>query len=196
MNNMTNESDHENKAPAAGTASKLKIDMRLFWIFLKVNLLTTAGPTSVGLLYKETVGPIMTESEFVEAVGFSNLVPGSEALKLAMFIGYASGGLPGMAAALLGAIIPPTVIMLTVASVLVRYQGQEWMGNFIKGMSPAVGMLLALVSWQLIRSSNPKSIKWRTTLIIVLTFVALSVLKLPPQYVLIGAGILGLFLFR
>lgn len=196
MNDMTSESENENKETTAGTTSSLRIDMRLFWIFLKVNLLTTAGPTSVGLLYKETVGPIMTESEFVEAVGFSNLVPGSEALKLAMFIGYASGGLPGMAAALLGAIIPPTVIMLTVASVLLRYQGQEWMGNFIKGMSPAVGMLLAIVSWQLVRSSNPKSIKWRTLLIVVLTFVALSVLKLPPQYVLIGAGVLGLFLFK
>jgi chromate transporter len=196
MNNMTNKTEDENTPTVIASTSKFKIDMRLFWIFLKVNLLTTAGPTSVGLLYKETVGPIMTESEFVEAVGFSNLVPGSEALKLAMFIGYASGGLPGMAAALLGAIIPPTVIMLTVASLLMRYQGQEWMGNFIKGMSPAVGMLLALVSWQLIRSSNPKSIKWRTVLIVILTFVALSVLKLPPQYVLIGAGVLGLFLFK
>lgn len=196
MNNITNSSEEETNPAAVGPRSKFKIDMRLFWIFLKVNLLTTAGPTSVGLLYKETVGTIMTESEFVEAVGFSNLVPGSEALKLAMFIGYASGGVPGMAAALLGAIIPPTVIMFTVASLLVRFEGQEWMGNFIKGMSPAVGMLLALVSWQLVRASNPKSIKWRTAMIIILTFVALWVLKLPPQYVLIGAGVLGLFLFK
>lgn len=196
MNNTTNDLQEEPTPALSKTGSKFKIDMRLFWIFLKVNLLTTAGPTSVGLLYKETVGPIMTEAQFVEAVGFSNLVPGSEALKLAMFIGYASGGLPGMAAALLGAIIPPTVIMLTVASVLVRFEGQEWMGHFIKGMSPAVGVLLALVSWQLIRSSNPKSIKWRTALIVILTFVALSVLDLPPQYVLIGAGVLGLFLFK
>ena len=170
--------------------------MSLFWIFLKVNLLTTAGPTSVGLLYKETVGTILTEAQFVEAVGFSNLVPGSEALKLAMFIGYASGGVPGLIAALLGAIIPPTVIMLTVASLLVRFQGQEWMKLFIKGMSPAVGVLLALVSWQLIRAGGPKSIKWRTVLIAVLSFVALVVFKIPPQYVLISAGIVGLFLFR
>ncbi len=34
----------------------LTVWLRLFWVFLKVNLLTTAGPTSVGLLYKETVG--------------------------------------------------------------------------------------------------------------------------------------------
>jgi chromate transporter len=196
MNNITNNPQKEDNQAAGRSGSKIRIDMRLFWIFLKVNLLTTAGPTSVGLLYKETVGSIMTEAEFVEAVGFSNLVPGSEALKLAMFIGYASGGLPGMASALLGAIIPPTVIMLTVASFLVRFQGQEWMSNFIKGMSPAVGMLLALVSWQLVRASNPKSIKWRTAIIVILAFLALSVFKLPPQYVLIGAGILGLFLFK
>jgi len=106
--------------------------VRLFWIFLKVNLLTTAGPTSVGLLYKETVGTILTEAQFVEAVGFSNLVPGSEALKLAMFIGYASGGAAGMFAALLGAIIPPTIIMLTVASILIRFQAQDWMKNMVR----------------------------------------------------------------
>jgi chromate transporter len=176
--------------------SKFKVDMRLFWIFLKVNLLTTAGPTSVGLLYKETVGTILTEAQFVEAVGFSNLVPGSEALKLAMFIGYASGGIPGLIAALLGAIIPPTVIMLTVASILVRFQGQDWMKHFIKGMSPAVGVLLALVSWQLFRAGGQKSIKWRTILLAALSFSALVIFKIPPQYVLIGAGIIGLFLFR
>lgn len=168
---------------------------RLFWIFLKVNLLTTAGPTSVGLLYKETVGTILTEAQFVEAVGFSNLVPGSEALKLAMFIGYASGGIAGMLAALMGAIIPPTVIMLTVASILIRYQAQDWMTDLIKGITPAVGVLLALIAWQLFRASNPKSIKWRSALIALLSFIALY-LGIPPQYVLIGAGVLGVILYR
>jgi chromate transporter len=197
MNNSINDPEAELvDEPATVIRSKFKVDLRLFWIFLKVNLLTTAGPTSVGLLYKETVGKIMTEPQFVEAVGFSNLVPGSEALKLAMFIGYASGGVPGLVAALLGAIIPPTVIMLTVASILIHFQGQDWMKRFIKGMSPAVGMLLTLVSWQLFRASGIKSIKWRTILIAALSFATLVLLKIPPQYVLIGAGVFGLFLFR
>ncbi len=174
--------------------TKLQVWFRLFWIFLKVNLLTTAGPTSIGLLYKECVGKLMTEPQFVEAVGFSNLVPGSEALKLAMFIGYSSGGMPGVAAALLGAIIPPTVIMLTVASVLVRFQGQEWMKHFIKGMTPAIVVLMAMVSWQLFRVANPKAIKWRPLLLAVLSFAALY-LGIAPQYVLIGAGILGVILY-
>ncbi|WKZ36721.1 MAG: chromate transporter [Anaerolineales bacterium] len=181
---------------AAKTRSWFIVDLRLFWIFLKVNLLTTAGPTSVGLLYKETVGKIMTEAQFVEAVGFSNLVPGSEALKLAMFIGYSSGGIPGLLAALLGAIIPPTFLMFTAAFVLVRMEGQEWMKGFIKGMGPAVGVLLTIVAWQLFRAAGQKSIKWRVILIAVLSFIALVFLDIPPQYVLVGAGTLGLFIFR
>jgi chromate transporter len=175
--------------------SKFQVWFRLFWIFLKVNLLTTAGPTSIGLLYKECVGKIMTEPEFVEAVGFSNLVPGSEALKLAMFIGYSSGGIPGVLAALLGAIIPPTFIMLTVASLLVRFEGQDWMRDFIKGMTPAIVVLLALVAWQLFRVANPRNIQWRPLLLAILSFFALYV-GTAPQYVLIGAGILGVILYK
>jgi chromate transporter len=174
----------------------LEVWFRLFWIFLKVNLLTTAGPTSTGLLYKECVGKIMTEPQFVEAVGFSNLVPGSEALKLAMFIGYSAGGLPGVMAALLGAIIPPTVIMLTVASILLRFQGQEWMKRFLKGMTPAIVVLLVLVSWQLYKTTNPgRVIHWRPLILAVLSFVALY-FGIAPQYVLIGAGILGVILYN
>lgn len=174
--------------------SKLQVWFRLFWIFLKVNLLTTAGPTSIGLLYKECVGKLMTEPQFVEAVGFSNLVPGSEALKLAMFIGFSSGGIPGVMAALLGAIIPPTVIMLTVASILIRFQGQEWMKHFVKGMTPAIVVLLAMVAWQLFRVATPKAIQWRPLLLALLSFVALY-FGIAPQYVLIGAGVLGVILY-
>jgi len=58
-----------------------------FWLSSKLNLLTTSGPASVGLLYKEAVGKFMTETQFVEAVGFSQFLPGSDALQLAMFIG-------------------------------------------------------------------------------------------------------------
>lgn len=174
--------------------TKFQVWSRLFWIFLKVNLLTTAGPTSIGLLYKECVGKILTEPQFVEAVGFSNLVPGSEALKLAMFIGFSSGGIPGVLAALLGAIIPPTVIMLTVASLLIRFQGQDWMKHFIKGMTPAIVVLMALVAWQLFRVANPKSIKWRPLLLALLSFAALY-FGIAPQYVLIGAGVLGVILY-
>ncbi|MFN8404810.1 MAG: hypothetical protein U0V48_14820 [Anaerolineales bacterium] len=40
--------------------------LELFWIFLKANLLSTSGPASVGLLYHEVVGKLVTEGQFVQ----------------------------------------------------------------------------------------------------------------------------------
>ena len=175
--------------------SKWVVWGRLFWMFVKVNVLSTSGPASVGLLYKEAVGPLMTEAEFVEAVGFSNVLPGSEALKLAMFVGYAAGGIPGTVAALLGSILPPTLLMLAVAAAIQRVQGEAWMDGFIKGLAPAVAMLIVVVAWQIFRSESTKTIQTRALVIAGLSALALW-FDLPSPLVLLGAGILGVILFR
>jgi chromate transporter len=175
--------------------SKLAVWERLCWMFIKVNILTTSGPASVGLLYKESVGKLMSEAEFIEAVGFSNVLPGSEALKLAMFVGYAAGGIPGTIAALIGSILPPTLIMLTVAAAIQRVQGEAWMEGFIKGLAPAVAMLIVVVAWQIFRSESTKTIQTRALIIAGLSAVAFW-FNLPSPLVLLGAGVLGVILFR
>ena len=175
--------------------SKLAVWGRLFWMFVKVNVLSTSGPASVGLLYKESVGPLMSEAEFIEAVGFSNVLPGSEALKLAMFVGYAAGGIPGTVAALFGSILPPTLIMLGVAAAIQRVQGEAWMNGFIKGLAPAVAMLIVVVAWQIFRSESTKTIQARALIIAGLSALAFW-LNVPSPLVLLGAGVLGVILFR
>jgi Chromate transport protein ChrA len=173
---------------------KFKVWWDLLKMFLKVNILSPSGPASVGFLYEESVGKLMTEEQFVEAVGFSNVLPGSEALKLAMFVGYAAGGIPGVMSALLGAIIPPTVFMLVVASVLERFQHENWLTAFVAGMSPAVAALIVFVSWELFRVSSRRRIDRRIILIAILSGIAFW-FEIPSPFVLLGAGILGVFLF-
>jgi chromate transporter len=175
--------------------SKFSVWWKLLWMFLKVNLLSPSGPASIGLLYKEAVGAIMDEERFVEAVGFSNILPGSEALKLAMFVGYAAGGITGVLTALLGAILPPTVMMLVVAFVLERFQRENWLDGFVAGMSPAVAALMVTVAWELSRATRSKKITRRFLVIAALSAVALY-LEVPSPLVLVGAGILGVFLYR
>jgi chromate transporter len=168
--------------------------LSLFWIFIKINLLTTSGPASVGLLYKEAVGNLMSEAEFVEAVGFSSVLPGSDALQLAMFVGYSAGGFPGAIAALVGSILPPTLLMLGVVSILQRLRGEAWIGNFVRGLTPAVAVLMVLVAWQILRGEISGS--WVPTLLIAgLSLVALLI-RAPAPLVLICAGLLGIMIFR
>lgn len=175
--------------------TKFSVWLKLLWLFLKVNLLSPSGPASIGLLYKEAVGTIMTEEQFVEAVGFSNVLPGSEALKLAMFVGFAAGGVPGVFTALLGAILPPTVMMLVVSAILQQFQQEDWLKGFVAGMSPAVAALIIVVAWQLFRVGQTKKIGRRTLFIAALSAIAFW-FDLPSPLVLLGAGILGVILFR
>jgi len=174
--------------------SNFSVWLNLLWMFLKVNILSPSGPASIGLLYKEAVGKIMTEAQFVEAVGFSNVLPGSEALKLAMFVGFAAGGIPGVFTALLGAILPPTVMMLIVASVLQQFQHSNWLDGFVAGLSPAVAALIIVVAWELFRASTRKKIDRRVVLIAVLSAVAFW-FEVPSPIVLLSAGILGVFIY-
>jgi chromate transporter len=174
--------------------SKFSVWLNLLWMFLKVNILSPSGPASIGLLYKEAVGKIMTEAQFVEAVGFSNVLPGSEALKLAMFVGFAAGGVPGVFTALLGAILPPTVLMLVVASVLQQFQQEQWLDGFVAGLSPAVAALIMVVAWELFRASTRKKVDQRAVLIAGLSAVAFW-FEVPSPLVLLGAGILGVLIY-
>lgn len=173
---------------------KFSVWLRLLWMFLKVNILSPSGPASVGFLYEEAVGKIMSEERFVEAVGFSNVLPGSEALKLAMFVGFAAGGIPGVFTALLGAILPPTVLMLIVSALLERFQHESWLQGFVAGMSPAVAALIVFVSWELFQVSSRQKIDRRVVLLALLSAVAFW-FEVPSPFVLLGAGILGVVLF-
>ncbi|GAB4418796.1 MAG: hypothetical protein Kow002_05930 [Anaerolineales bacterium] len=175
----------------------LKALGQLFLMFLKVNLLSTSGPASVGLLYKEAVGNLLDEKDFIEAVGFSSVLPGSDALQLAMFVGYSAGGLPGVGAALLGSILPPTLLMLGLASLLKQFQGEAWLAGFVGGLAPAVAMLMVFVAWQVIRGEGESSrpIKKRALLIALLCLTGL-VLGVSPPLVLVGGGLLGIVLYK
>ena len=114
---------------------------------------------------------------------------------MAMFVGYAADGFFGVLIALMGALLPPTVIMLTVVSVLSQFHGEAWLNKFIKGMGPAVGVLIALVSYQILRSDVYKAIGKKAILIAALAFIALFY-NLPSPLVLLGAGILGVLILK
>jgi chromate transporter len=122
-------------------------------------------------------------------------LPGSEALKLAMFVGYAAGGVPGVLTALLGAVLPPTVMMLIVVSILQQFQQEDWLKGFVKGMSPAIAALIIMVAWKLFHIGKTKKIDRRVLMIAALSALALW-LDIPSPLVLLGAGILGVILFR
>ncbi len=163
----------------------------LFLVFLKVNLLSTSGPASVGLLYHEVVGRMVTEGQFVQAVGLSSVLPGSDALQLAMYIGYAVGGIPGGLVALLASILPPTIIILGVTMILYRIRRQAWISNFVDGLAPAISVLMLFTAWKIFEKGG--STGWQGWAICLVSLVAMFSQKVPERIVIIVAGLVGVF---
>jgi len=167
----------------------LDILSQLFWTFIKVNLLSTSGPASVGLLYHEAVGKFVTESQFIQAVGLSSVLPGSDALQLAMYIGYAVGGVPGGLVALTASILPPTLIILGVTMVLHRLRREAWVGNFVEGLAPAISVLMIFTAWKIFEKGGETS--WIGWTIGIVSLIAMW-FKAPERIVVIIAGIIGI----
>ena len=168
--------------------------LSLFWLFLKVNLLSTSGIASVGLLHQEAVGKLLTEEQFVQAVSFSSVLPGSEAEKFAMFIGLRVDGVAGALVSLLGASLPPTILMLGVFTVLRRLRRETWLTRFVKGLIPAVSVLMVYVAYGLLTGGkNP--FNWQMMAVAALSLVAF-IYDVPPPIVLIAAGVVGIFFFK
>lgn len=168
--------------------------LQLFWLFIKVNLLSTSGPASVGLLHTEAVGKIMTEAQFIQAVGLSSVLPGSDALQLAMFVGYAANGVPGALVALFGSVLPPTVLMFGVVSILHRLRRVAWVSRFVEGLTPAVAVLMVFVAWKVFTGGNGGVVNWQMGVLGLASLIAL-LFDAPAPLVLLVAGILGIFVF-
>jgi chromate transporter len=167
--------------------------LQLFWTFLKVNLLSTSGPASIGLLYHEAVGKFVTEGQFVQAVGFSSVLPGSDALQLAMYVGYAAAGIPGGLVALTASILPPTLIILGVTMILHRLRRESWVSSFVNGLAPAISMLMVFTAWKIFQKGG--STGWEGWAIGIASLLAMW-LKAPERLVILIAGLIGIFLLR
>jgi chromate transporter len=167
----------------------------LFWVFLKINLLSTSGAASTGLLYNEAVGRFLTEEQFVQAVGLATLLPGSDALQLAMFVGYTVAGIPGGLVSLFAAILPPTILMFALVSVLHRLQREAWLSRFVEGLTPAVAVLILTVSWKVLKNGTGGEFDW-----IMVGVGGASLLayyfEIPAPFVILAAGLIGTFAFR
>ena len=164
--------------------------LQIFWVFLKVNLLSTSGPASVGLLYHEVVGNMVTESQFVQAVGLASVLPGSDALQLAMYIGYTVGGIPGGLVALAASILPPTVIILGVTMILHRLRREAWLANFVEGLAPAIAVLMLFTAWKIFQKGGLTG--WEGWAIGIVSLIAIF-LKVPERIVVVIMALVGAF---
>src|SRR4030065_326390 len=98
----------------------------VFLLFLKLGFTAFGGPAAhVGIMHDEVVvrRKWLTDEEFLDLLGATNLIPGPNSTEIAIHIGYLRAGWPGLIAGGFGFAVPATLIVLLLSWLYVRFGG-------------------------------------------------------------------------
>ncbi|MFA9559247.1 chromate transporter [Evansella sp. AB-rgal1] len=169
---------------------------QIFMAFLRVGLLGYGGgPASIPLFHKEVVERYksMTSEEFADILAIGNTLPGPIATKMAGYIGYRVGGVLGMFNAVIASVFPTVILMIILLTSLASFREYTWVRGMTHGVIPVVAVMMGVLTWSFIDSSN-KAFGWmKVIFLLVFSFLFIEILNLHPAIV-IGGLILFVFL--
>src|SRR4030095_12706494 len=93
-------------------------------LFLKLGVLAFGGPAAhIGMMRNEVVQrrKWLSDADFLDLLGASNLIPGPTSTELAIYLGYRRAGKPGLVLAGLLFILPAMSLVIGFAWAYVTY---------------------------------------------------------------------------
>jgi chromate transporter len=115
------------------------------------------GPIAlVGYMHRDLVEKRRwyTEGEYQQGLAIAQTMPGPLAAQLAMWLGYLQRGSLGALAVTFPFVVPPFLIVTTVAVLYAQYQGLGWVQDVFFGVGPAVLAIIAIAAFKLARTTN------------------------------------------
>ncbi len=138
-------------------------------LFSKLGVIAFGGPAAhIALMEDEVVHKRkwMSEQQFLDLVGATNLIPGPNSTEMAIHCGFHRGGWLGLILAGICFILPATFITGLLAWFYVSYQTLPELNHFLIGVKPAV---IAIILMALFRLAKKAFKNWQ------LVFIGLSV---------------------
>ena len=172
---------------------KKKVLIRLFISTLYLSAFTFGGGyVIVSLLKKKFVDEYhwIENDEMLDLVAIAQSAPGAIAVNGAIVVGYKLAGLIGAFVAIIGAIIPPFVI-ITILSMCYQAFRDNWLvSQMLEGMQAGVGAVIASVTYEM-GAGVVKEKDGISLLIMAGAFAASCVFEVNVVYIVIICGSLG-----
>ncbi len=147
------------------------------------------GPASIPLIQAEVVDRYgwYTVERFGEMLAIGNALPGPIATKMAGYIGYELGGVPGAVAALFATVAPSLIVMILLLQLLYRHRSSPQVKRMTTWIRPTIAVLLGVLAFQFFASSWEHSGAVHTVLLCLVGWLALERWKVHPALVIAGA---------
>ena len=177
--------DQDEQMPAA---------REVFLYFLLLGFINIGGPVAqITMMYNKMVerSHWLSKDRFVKIMGFTHMLPGPEALQLAIYVGYLKKGILGGILAGLTFIIPGAILMIILSSLYVTYGNLPQVNDVLYVLKPAV---LGIIAAGIIKLGRAAIKNVQLTAILIAAIVAMLFLKIDFLIVLLVAGPINLFL--
>jgi len=118
----------------------------VFLYFLLLGFINIGGPVAqISMMYNRMVerGHWLSQDRFVKIMGFAHMLPGPEALQLAIYVGYLKKGPLGGILAGLTFIIPGAFVMILLSYLYVTYGSLPQVNDVLSILKPAVLGIIA-----------------------------------------------------
>lgn len=125
-------------------------------LFLRLGATAFGGPAAhVAMMEDEVVRrrAWLDREQFVDYLGATNLIPGPNSTELAIHIGHARAGWPGLVVAGTAFILPAALIVGALAWAYVRYGALPETAGLLYGIKPVVIAVVLQALWSLGRSA-------------------------------------------
>ena len=173
----------------AATPSSRRLPLGL-WLW--IGCASFGGPAAqIGLLHREFVErrPWLSDPEFRRALNLCMLLPGPEALQLAIYIGWRLHAVRGAWVAGLCFLGPAVMVLLVLSLVQALYGTVPVIAGALYGLEATVVALIGHALVRLARRALDTRLQWA---IAIAALVALVVTHVPYPLLLIAAGVAGL----
>ena len=159
----------------------------IFIAFFRSGILGFGGgPSTIPLVQKEVVETykLMTDDEFSDVLAIGSMLPGPIITKMAGYIGYRAGGVIGMLNALIATVLPSSILMVLLLTVLQRYKNLDVIQGMTNGVVPVVAVMMLVLTLNFFKKGQ-KQLGWqRNVLILVAAAIAIVVLGIHPAIVI------------
>jgi chromate transporter len=169
-------------APTLGEAFK-------YW--LKLGFISFGGPAGqIAMMHQELVERRrwISEHRYLHALNYCMLLPGPEAIQLAIYISWLMHGVKGAVMAGVLFFLPAFVLLSLLAGVYLNFGDVPAVQGIFYGIKPAVVAVVLFAAWRI----GSKALKNEVLMVIAaLAFVGIFFFKLDFPWIVFAAAILG-----
>ena len=164
----------------------------LFLVFFKIGAFTFGGGYAmIPLIQKEVVDnkKWVTNDDILDIIAIAESTPGPIAINSATFVGFKTAGVLGAFCATFGVVLPSFLIISLISLILTKFQNITAVKYAFNGIRAGV---LALIVKALISMYKqcPKGII--SYIVMLFSFIAAAILKIPLLLVIIACALFGL----